>query len=117
MNTHCTKTEAAHPIPAAHSRMADELKALRQHAAQAHGRTTPDPVRGTARSIGMTLGAIVTAIASWPARRAAYARLSALTDRQLTDIGLTRPDIARVFEPGFGSAKLASNDNGGRNAA
>ena len=38
---------------------------------------------------------------AWPERRRTYENLRALTDRELADIGLTRSDIFRVFEPDF----------------
>jgi uncharacterized protein YjiS (DUF1127 family) len=73
--------------------------------------------RATARSrafghafkmIGAGIGAVLTAIATWPTRRDAYKALDQLSDRQLADIGLARGEISRVFEPGF--ALQAAND-------
>jgi uncharacterized protein YjiS (DUF1127 family) len=45
--------------------------------------------------------AIGKAIADYPARRRAYDELRTLSDRELADIGLTRMDIVRVFDPDF----------------
>ena len=73
--------------------------------------------RATARSrafghafkvIGAGIGAVLSAIATWPTRRDAYKALDQLSDRQLADIGLARGEISRVFEPGF--ALQAAND-------
>jgi uncharacterized protein YjiS (DUF1127 family) len=54
------------------------------------------------------LAAVATAIWTWPARRAAYDRLRGYSDRELADIGLTRADLPRVFEPDF--APQPAND-------
>ena len=73
--------------------------------------------RATARSrafghafkvIGAGIGAVLTAIATWPTKRDAYKALDQLSDQQLADIGLARGEISRVFEPGF--ALQAAND-------
>jgi len=50
------------------------------------------------------LAAVALAVWTWPERRAAYERLRGYSDRQLADIGLTRGDLPRVFEPGFAPA-------------
>ena len=62
-------------------------------------------------SIGRALAAIGAALVTWPERRATYERLSRLSDRQLADIGLTRGDIARVFEPDFRMPAVPANTN------
>ncbi len=73
--------------------------------------------RATARSrafghafkmIGAGIGAVLTAIATWPTKRDTYKALDQLSDKQLADIGLARGEISRVFEPGF--ALQAAND-------
>ncbi len=38
---------------------------------------------------------------AWLDRRSVAAELNALSDRELADIGLTRADLTRVFEPAF----------------
>lgn len=40
-------------------------------------------------------------LARWSDRRIALAELSGMNDRELSDIGLTRSDIARVTDPSF----------------
>jgi uncharacterized protein YjiS (DUF1127 family) len=57
------------------------------------------------------LGAIVDTLLSFPARRSTYEELRQLTDRELDDIGLTRGDIPRVFEPNFAMPAAAANAN------
>jgi uncharacterized protein YjiS (DUF1127 family) len=47
-------------------------------------------------------------LAEWPRRRAVMEELSSLSDHELADIGLTRGDLPRVFDPAFAqSRKLA----------
>ncbi|MBW8267884.1 DUF1127 domain-containing protein [Caldovatus aquaticus] len=56
--------------------------------------------RGLAR-LAEGVAALARAIAEYPARQRAYDELSRLSDRELRDIGLSRSDIARVFDPDF----------------
>ena len=60
------------------------------------------------KMIGAGIGAVFSALHSWPQRRDTYKALTQLSDQQLADIGLVRGDIGRVFEPGF--ALQAAND-------
>ncbi len=53
-------------------------------------------VRG-ARAVGR----FVTALLTWPKRHDTYESLRQMSDRDLADIGLTRGQITRVFEPDF----------------
>jgi uncharacterized protein YjiS (DUF1127 family) len=61
--------------------------------------------------LGDALAAVGAALASWPTRRATYDRLRRLSDRELADIGLTRGDIARVFDPDFALPAAPANAN------
>jgi uncharacterized protein YjiS (DUF1127 family) len=81
-----TKNDAAHRSP----NLADAAGAT------AGGRLR----RGLARLFD-AFAAIGKAIADYPARRRAYDELRSLSDRELADIGLTRMDIVRVFDPDF----------------
>lgn len=111
-----TKVEAALLVPSPTTRTAQETENLRLAAARAHEQETLASMLRAARQVGSAIAALGTAIATWPARRATYQRLAALSDRELADIGLTRGEIANVFDPGFGLGGPA-NDNGGRRAA
>ncbi len=45
--------------------------------------------------------AFAASIAALPRRRAVLDELSTLSDRELADIGLSRAELGRVFDPGF----------------
>jgi uncharacterized protein YjiS (DUF1127 family) len=46
-----------------------------------------------------------------PRRRAAMDELNNLTDHELADIGLSRADIQRVFDPRFIAERLAADSH------
>ena len=46
-------------------------------------------------------GGIVARLRAWLERRSVAAELNALSERELADIGLTRAELNRVFEPAF----------------
>ncbi len=48
------------------------------------------------RSLGGRLSALISAIVAWNDARATRKALSALSDRELDDIGLVRGDIERI---------------------
>ena len=45
--------------------------------------------------------ALTAAFHAWREKQAAIAELDLMSDRELTDIGLTRSDVHRVFEDGY----------------
>ncbi len=63
-------------------------------------RTPAAPAR-TVRKGGLAawLSRQVAAFSAWRRERQAAAELGSLTDRELADIGLTRSDISRAFDP------------------
>jgi uncharacterized protein YjiS (DUF1127 family) len=83
MDARFTKSEVAYLLPA--TPMADQVEAIRFAAGRARDAAL---VQGVARAVRRVLG--------WPARLRARAELSALSARELADIGLTRSDIDRV---------------------
>ena len=60
-------------------------------------------------SIGEWLISAVAAFASWRRRQAVLHEMDLMSDRELADIGLTRADLPRVFDPAF-----AADHNRGR---
>lgn len=53
------------------------------------------------RRLAGSLTAAVRWLAEMPKRRAVLDELDRLSDRELSDIGLTRGDLPRVFDPAF----------------
>jgi uncharacterized protein YjiS (DUF1127 family) len=47
------------------------------------------------------IGSVVRWISELPRRHAALAELTSLSDHELADIGLTRSDLPRLFDPEF----------------
>ncbi|WP_439549843.1 DUF1127 domain-containing protein [Falsiroseomonas sp.] len=78
-----------------------ELEAIRFAAMRARDEAIAAGVRKLFSAIGRGLVFAAEAMRAWPERRRTYENLRALTDRELADIGLTRSDIFRVFEPDF----------------
>jgi uncharacterized protein YjiS (DUF1127 family) len=51
--------------------------------------------------VGQWFTAFVAAISAWRQRQAVLQEMQLMTDRELSDIGLSRADLGRVFEPAF----------------
>jgi uncharacterized protein YjiS (DUF1127 family) len=61
--------------------------------------TAAEPVRST--GLAAWLSRQVGALAAWRRNSEAAAELRVMSDYELADIGLSRSDLSRVFEPGF----------------
>jgi uncharacterized protein YjiS (DUF1127 family) len=62
------------------------------------------------------LRSIASFIITYPERRAVFEHLNALSDRELADIGLTRGDLARVFDTDFAKARAVAGTPAARPA-
>jgi uncharacterized protein YjiS (DUF1127 family) len=62
--------------------------------------------------VGAKLVAAVRWFAELPRRQAVLEELSALSDRELADIGLARSDLPRVFDPAFAGARCKASRAG-----
>jgi uncharacterized protein YjiS (DUF1127 family) len=60
--------------------------------------------------IGKLLRRIVVAVAGWRRRQAVIREMETLTDRDLADIGLSRADLPRVFDPDFAADHAHGRD-------
>jgi uncharacterized protein YjiS (DUF1127 family) len=116
MDALITKAEAALMLPAVtpSSRRQAEVEALRLAAIAARDEAVANAVRRFFRAAGRTVEALARAVITFPARIETYRALRALSDRELQDIGMTRFDIGRVFDPGF--TPRPANDAGERPA-
>lgn len=90
---------------------AAEIDRIVAQAVRARDEVIAGSLRRIFGRLGQALAAVGAALVSWPERRATYDRLRRLSDRELADIGLTRGDIARVFEPGFVVPAAPANAN------
>jgi uncharacterized protein YjiS (DUF1127 family) len=57
------------------------------------------------RRISVWVARLVSMFREWRHRRAVMQEMSLMTDRELSDIGLSRSDLARVFDPAFAAAR------------
>ena len=51
--------------------------------------------------LGARVSRLLAALTEWRRRRVVMQELAMMSDRDLSDIGLTRSDIGRVFDPAF----------------
>jgi uncharacterized protein YjiS (DUF1127 family) len=103
MDARFTKAEAALLLPATlpPSRHLAEAEAIRLAALAARDEAIAQGVRRAGRALLNAAEALVRALVTFPARIDTYRALRRLSDRELRDIGMTRFDIPRVFDPGF----------------
>ncbi|MDB5316344.1 MAG: hypothetical protein JWO24_2188 [Rhodospirillales bacterium] len=105
MDARLTESELNSLRPSIGMRDAAEREAIRV-AATTEGDAQFVQKLGRGLRAGATAFAtIARAVASFPAKRRAYSDLLALNSRELADIGLTRADIPRVFDPDFMAQK------------
>lgn len=62
------------------------------------------------RGIGQWLNRAVAAFAEWRRQRMALRDMARLTERELADIGLSRADMLRVFDPAFAADHARGRD-------
>lgn len=60
-----------------------------------------DARRDAGRGLGRKIADAIAYLTAMPRRRAVLDELSMLTDRELSDIGVARSELKRVFEPAF----------------
>ncbi|NKC33343.1 DUF1127 domain-containing protein [Falsiroseomonas selenitidurans] len=101
MNARHSLEQAAIFHPAAPDRTAREIEVLRHAAIRARDQAIADGVVRAFTSLGRGLAFLGRTLVIWSERSRTYDNLRNLTDRELADIGLTRGEISRVFEPDF----------------
>lgn len=89
------------------SRRAMDIEEIRLAAIRARDEAIGRAIASAARWLWNAVRGAVTFLATYPRRRALYDQLNAMSDRELRDIGLTRGDLARVFDPDFATPQLA----------
>jgi len=58
-------------------------------------------VKASGRGVAGWLRRLVMAVAAWRQRQAVLQEMQTMSDRELADIGLSRGDLSRVFDPAF----------------
>ena len=61
----------------------------------------PSVVGRRADGVGGWFSRLLTHVGEWRRRRAVMREMALMTDHELSDIGLSRADVARVFYPPF----------------
>ncbi len=84
--------------------MSDSLT-MRDTYAPGTERTVAEQRPSGARRIVTLCRNAMTALIEMPRRRAVLNELSVLTDRELADIGLSRAELGRVFDPAFAKSR------------
>ena len=67
-------------------------------------------VKPGASGIRQWFAAFVAAVSAWRQRQAVLQEMQLMTDRELSDIGLSRVDLTRVFEPTFAADHARGRD-------
>jgi uncharacterized protein YjiS (DUF1127 family) len=99
MNARLAKEEIALLMPTTLSHYADEPRIM------------PDSDKPT--FFGRVAG-VLAWIADLPRRRSVLAELNELSDHELSDIGLNRSELNRVFDPEFAAERVRSRHPLGR---
>jgi len=62
------------------------------------------------RGFGEWIAGRLSSLADWRHRRAVIAEMALMTDHELADIGLSRSDLPRVFDPAFAADHTRGRD-------
>jgi uncharacterized protein YjiS (DUF1127 family) len=72
--------------------------------------STASIVRARKHEITRWFGCLLDRAAKWQRRGAVMQEMAMMTDRELSDIGLSRADIGRVFDPTFAANRACGRD-------
>ena len=72
--------------------------------------STPSVVAAQTRWVAGWFSHLVAKIVEWQHRRAVMQEMAMMSDRELSDIGLSRSDLARVFDPTFAANHARGRD-------
>jgi uncharacterized protein YjiS (DUF1127 family) len=76
-----------------------------------HDREAPSAiVRARRHRFAHWFGRLLANVAEWQRRRAVMQEMAMMTDRELSDIGLSRADLVRVFDPSFAASRARGRD-------
>jgi len=105
MDARITKEETALLLSLTPSRHAQRVEEIRLAAIRARDEAIGRAIRNAVTGFFRALRSIARFIITYPERRAVFEQLNALSDRELADIGLTRADLARVFDADFAKTR------------
>ena len=71
------------------------------------------PAQEVRQASGGWIARAVRAIKEWYARQTVLREMEMMTDRELADIGLSRSDLPRVFDPAFVADRARGRDYDG----
>ena len=74
------------------------------------GEPTASIVRARKHGVARWFGCLLAHATEWQRRRAIMQEMAMMTDRELSDIGLSRADLARVFDPTFAANRARGRD-------
>jgi uncharacterized protein YjiS (DUF1127 family) len=71
---------------------------------------SPSVIKPRAYRVRAWIAHLLVTAAEWRRRRAIMQEMAMMTDRELCDIGLSRSDLSRVFDPTFAADRAHSGD-------
>jgi uncharacterized protein YjiS (DUF1127 family) len=74
------------------------------------GESTSSTVRTRRHRVARWFSCLLSNVAEWQRRRAVMQEMAMMTDRELSDIGLSRADLARIFDPTFAANRACGRD-------
>jgi uncharacterized protein YjiS (DUF1127 family) len=82
-----------------------EIELIRADALRARDAAVGQAIGRAVGSVFRAIGATLRFIGEYPQRARVLRHLAQLSDRELADIGLSRADLARVFDEDFAAAR------------
>jgi uncharacterized protein YjiS (DUF1127 family) len=72
---------------------------------------SPSVIKPRAHRVRAWIAHLLVTAAEWHRRRTIMQEMAMMTDRELSDIGLTRSEITRVFDPAFAASRWVGQDH------
>ena len=69
------------------------------------GESTDSIAKARKHGVARWFGRLLEHAAEWRRRRATMQEMAMMSDRELSDIGLSRADLGRVFDPAFAATR------------
>jgi uncharacterized protein YjiS (DUF1127 family) len=95
--------------PTANDPLSFSLGQLRYIGPSYEDKSTAYTPATASQTLGWARG-LLAKFAEWRHRRAVMQEMAMMTDRELSDIGLSRSDLPRIFDPTFGADRPRRGD-------